>query len=58
MRKCGYCGREMDDSELIRETVNCWTPDAGHECDYIEEKCPHCGWRSMNIEDQFESWVY
>jgi hypothetical protein len=58
MRKCGYCGKEIDESELIKETVNCWAPDVGHECDYIEEKCPHCGWYSDRIEDQLESWVY
>ena len=57
-RKCGFCGREMDDSELKKEWVNCWAPDVGHECDYIEEKCPYCGWASDRIEDQMDSWVY
>ena len=27
----------MDDSELIRETINCWTPYTGHDLDYVEE---------------------
>ena len=58
MRKCGYCGKEIDESELIKETINCWAPDVGHECDYIEETCPNCGWYSECIEDQLDSWVY
>ena len=54
MRKCGFCGKEMDDSELIKEELQF----KDSECNYIEEKCPYCGWHSMNIEDQLESWVY
>lgn len=58
MRKCGYCGKEMDDSEVIKKTINCWTPYTGHDLDYVEEKCPYCGHASELIEDQFEEfWV-
>ena len=37
MKYCQSCGKEMDDSELIRETINCWTPYTGHDLDYVEE---------------------
>ena len=57
IRKCGYCDKEIDESELIKETVNCWAPDVGHECDYIEEICPYCGWHSINIEDKPEIFI-
>ena len=47
----------MDDAELIRETINCWTPYTGHDLDYVEEKRSYCGHTSEFIEDQFEEWV-
>lgn len=54
MRKCGYCGTEMDESDLIKEEIHF----VDHDCDFVEETCPYCGWHSEIIEDQLESWAY
>ena len=54
MRKCGYCGKEMNDNEVKDYHPN---PDSSWENDLDEEQCPYCGYHSTLIEDQFEECI-
>ena len=56
-KKCGYCGREVDITKIEKNEVNCWNPSSGHECDYTEEVCPYCGYRSISISDTPNEFV-